>query len=759
MSRVEATLGLDLISCRFSSIGSLLRLTLGFGLLFGGAQQVFAQNKITLPKPQRVQVPVCIATCPPLVPYTTPDTIQVNLPGGALQLRTIIEISPAISPANPKDGGIYGETNQGDWATQLLANTFNLTPDRRELAALSQPLSFIYGEPLTDATWQYPFQPTRVKNSSIVFQVPISIMTSGMQWTGSGYTCNTGSTCTPPYVTDGYSGVYYARAEDCLSATDHPSAQLVTGGDGNPIPCNTADGILVDPSTPNGYWYDIAPAWSATSRLTTTNLSSGNPQTVNGTLSIPAQLPTPCNSIRIEFILGLQDQPDGGFTQMYWGNPNGPGLGPEYAMTRFAIQFPPITVVPAAFLQMNVLPYTIVYRPPGDMSSGTFTVTDSFGSSMTTGSNTTIDNSKGFEQSLGIQDDTKITALIFSIQQTDNQTETTTGSWDTNAVIGRGLMTSSSHSVMRSFTVGSGSPDANIFPASSYVVPNTCTGSNYTSAGCSVKPAETYDQQPFWEDRIVFLLHPQAALWDFNGTAGVQLLGASDFDSASVRDLDTCSHNSGQNAWHLSNGDWLTPLDCLQLVRLDPFYGAGQWIDPSFSGRGVFVGSGTYGRDPLNPSGTASVKFSDIFNYQTQQTTNGTATYNAGVTDVIGFSWSEGLNLGYQYSIGSGLNVGFSAGVTVNSGQKSTTGTSMKVQYTQSTIATDTHATEIDGVLADDHDFDTPDCQQNSGKCYQPKVRVFIDSLFGSYIFQDPDAACNVRSPGCRMSVIASVTH
>lgn len=102
-------------------------------------------------------------------------------------------------------------------------------------------------------------------------------------------------------------------------------------------------------------------------------------------------------------------------------------------------------------------------------------------------------------------------------------------------------------------------------------------------------------------------------------------------------------------------------------------------------------------------------------------------------------TWSGGLTLSGQQNV-SGLNIGLSADTTVTQGEKTTSGTSMRVMYSASTIATDTSATEIDGSFGDDRDFDTPDCQKDSGQCYAPSVQVYIDELFGSYIFRDAKA-------------------
>jgi hypothetical protein len=744
---------------------SLLRCSgtvfVAFALLFlGGTERTSAQgaaqkqestpqNIVRPPGPiGRPPGPTPIRCCTP-TPYATPDVLELTaLPNSSLNLKAPVRIDP-------------GEMKQGGWATNIIQTNINLTPDQGELARLADPLDLLIGEALVDATYPYPAGPTRVKNPSVVFQVPISFTSTGLQWTGPNYSCNTGGTCTPAYQSDGTHGIYYARVEDCLSTSDHPSLPPVLDGGGNPLACTSADGITGN----NGFWYDIAPVWGATATL---GFGSGRvppdgvAQTVVDTLKVPAQLPVRSNSIRIEFVLGLKNYYalDGDFIDhLYWGDEyqSGPLGGPEHAVTRFAVQLQPITVLPAALMQMKVLPYTIVYRPPGDQSTGTYVTTQSFGTSMSVGSSTTLDNTKTFEQSFGVNDDFKVTALIAAIQLADGQSQTTSGSWDNNAVIGKGLTVSNSTTQAISLMVGSSTSDASVIPAHEYVVPNTCNQSNYSSSTCSVMPGENYAQEPFWADLIILLLHPQAALWDFNGTPGVQLLGAADFDSVSIRDLATCSRNSDPNAWRLSDGDFLSPSECQDLLSLDPFYGAGQGIDPSVSGRGLHLGNGPYGRDPLQPSSSSSSTFNAVFSYATAQSTNGTTSFNSTVTDVIGFSWSEGVTLSYQYSQ-YGLNVGFSAGTTITQGEKLTTSTSMKVTYSSSTIATTTNATQIIGAFNDDHDFYTPDCQQNSGKCYRPSVTVYLDELFGSYMFQDRDAPCNPLKSYCTPLVLGNFT-
>jgi hypothetical protein len=670
-------------------------------------------------------------------PYAKPEAWNLDM--GSCGLSSPIDLWVPI-----KDPP---EMSQGGWATGVLNAAANLTPDTGELARLANPIDLWFGEALNDDTVQCPQgTPRRITNPSIRISLPVSLIASGLQFTGLGYAnVSCGTECVPPYISEGTNGVYLARIEDCLSDADRITVGKVVDYTGNPLPCNSADAV---PGKP-GYWYDVAPPWSATVTLGFNDCQDApncvppvGGGTVYGTLSIPAQLPVPANSLRIEIAFGVQDYDNNSFVQVYWGPNLGMGPldswgGPEpQALTRFAVQLEPIIVLPAAFLQMKVLPYTIVYQPPGDQSTGSYTTTQSFGTTVTLGKDVTLTNNKAFEQSYGVQDGLSVTDFVVTVQQSDGQSKTLSQSWDNSTKIGKGLTNSASHTATRSWKLG----DASLLPAHDYALPNTCTQANWSVNNCVVSTAEQYNQEPFWDDRIVLLLNPQAMLWDFNGTPAVQLLGGADFDYVTTRDLATCGNSQGNGGGlTLSNGQILTSDECLQLLHLDPFAdpnSGGQAYDPSQSKRGVYLGSTGYGRDPLNPNSAVTASFNDSFSYSTAQSTDGTATYNATVTNTIGFSWSSGLTLSYKYEE-FGLALGFSKDTTLTVGSKTTTGTSVQTTFSSSTVATDTNATQIEGDFADDHDFDIPDCQQHSVNCYHPSVRVFLDELFGSYMFQD----------------------
>jgi hypothetical protein len=669
------------------------------------------------------------------------------------------------------------ESTQGGWGKdriQTITGHFTsnspLHPSKSELERFGTKQDLTAGEALEDDTWNSPLPPLKpLKSSSVILEIPISWTGTGTGWTGA----------VGDLYTDGDTGVYSARVEDCLTPDDHTKLKRVNDKDDQPIKCKTADGV----QGRSGYWYDVGDdPWSSTKYLSLDNdYLPGSPgllpkKTIKDTLSIPVNLPAPVNSLRVEIELGLKDShcdisahaqsckyptEKDPYVQSTWGsivgqNSSGAATaraagGPEFLATRFAIQLPNLSVLPAAFMEMKVLPYTILYRPPGDQSQGTYATTASYGTTMTTGNSTAIDNTSSFMDSWGVTNSMTVTDLIAKVQEQDTETSGHGGAADYNATVGTGLVVTNSHSRTRQWQLGSGTTgnaDPTILPAARFVMPNTCTASNYASNGCAVMPGETYFQEPFWEDRIVVLLNPTAELWNLNGGTKMQLLGAQDYDAVSIKDLAACAQSTTENGWKLINGTWLTPKECVDLIQLDPYWMAGQSFDPAKSARGVSVGQGNYGEDPRNPTSTPLyTNFQDVFSYTSQQSTNTSASYQSSVTNMTGFSWSDGLTLGGDLDVPiagvNGLQVGISGGATLTQGTQKTTGTQMKVNYSYSTAANSTDTTQISGTFGDDHDFDTPACQKSTDKCYTPRVKVYVDMLFGSYMFSDPDAPPN----------------
>ncbi len=154
---------------------------------------------------------VVTKTCPQ--PYASPDILKINqLPNGSISLKGLVAVQ------------LNGEAQQGAWATQVIQTNTGLPPaSQAEVIRLSQPLDQLYGEPLTDATITYGAPPTRVKNPSVIFEVPISFSTTGAPYYPYVPTnCEPGvEECFPQPEGDGVYGSYSARVEDCLSSSDN----------------------------------------------------------------------------------------------------------------------------------------------------------------------------------------------------------------------------------------------------------------------------------------------------------------------------------------------------------------------------------------------------------------------------------------------------------------------------------------------------------------------------------------------------------
>jgi hypothetical protein len=708
-------------------------------------------------------VAVAPATTPvtkPVPPYKVPDApvvdITKGLPGKVMMTGPI---AVNVGGGTMSPSFMAGEEgSEGQWAQFTLQGILGDSIPQGDMKALADSNIEGSGAALSNETFLSPLQTTLVKGYAMVLEIPVTFIETQNEVTGLTYNCSA-QQCVPGFESDGDTGVFSGRPEICLSSPNSTKLAQVKDVNKNAIKCTTVNGV----QGKNGYWYDLLSgnAWANEVKVNGAPApGSYNPEskTYTGTLKIPINLPVPESSIRVEIKMGLKDQGKlgpGNYVKTDWGLVNGTNSsgqatesstgGPENLLTRFAIQLPKVSVLPAAFVTMKALPYTIVYRPPGDKSTGTYATTNSFGTTMTTGVGTSIDNTTSFMESQSVTTNESVTALIATISAQQTASSSQTMGNDINGTVGTGLVTANSHASTRSWTLGSASADPTILPASGYVTPSTCTASNWTASACALQPAETYYSEPFWEDRIVLLLNPTAELWNFNAGTTMQMLGAKDYDAVSIRDLYNCYVAGVSQEVKLTNGESLSPAECNDLLQLDPYYVEGQATDPSQTNRGVPLGGNNYGGDAQNPTAAGvTVGFSDVFTTSTTQTTNGSSSYMASVSSMVGFSWSEGLSATAKESA-YGLDIGLSAGISVAQGYQNTTGNQMKVTYSNSTAAASSNVTTITGSFNDDHDFDTQACQAAQKNCYSPVVNVYLDELFGGYMFSDPNAP---KKPG-----------
>jgi hypothetical protein len=388
-----------------------------------------------------------------------------------------------------------------------------------------------------------------------------------------------------------------------------------------------------------------------------------------------------------------------------------------------------LVAVPVAMAQLKVLPYTIVYQPPGDASKGTFSTSASFGVSMTvdnkstTNTTTTIDNSGSISGSAGISVDQKTddgaASFGFTLsgaQKWDHSTKTGVGSSNSTTV-----GTGTNFQTLFSMTVG----DSTLIPGA----------------------AGSYASEPFWDDTFVLLVHPQLSLWTIAGQPVVSLLGASgsstapDFIAPTVRDLAACWLQVDPYANGIPTGsgtEVLTKDECHELLKLDPFWGVGQSI-PAWTGgslqdpRALYAGETDYGIDPAcaqaNPpcASDENPKMQQVMTRTSSLATGGSTSFSVSVTDLVGSSFGAGLSLKI---------FGFGGDFKLDGGESTSTGMDMSLTLTESVTATAQTSTEIDGVF-DDHHGTKGD---GAFLAYRPHVVVYVDQMLGGFMYQDKTA-------------------
>jgi hypothetical protein len=388
-----------------------------------------------------------------------------------------------------------------------------------------------------------------------------------------------------------------------------------------------------------------------------------------------------------------------------------------------------VVVEPLAVAQMKVLPLTILYQPPGDKSTAQYTLSNSFGTTMTAsnlvtqGQSTSVDSKAGdgttvsFKSLAGKSDGSAVGDFLanFSVSGMTSSSET----WDHTTNVGTGrsstaaMANTATFAAVKTTTIG---PNKNLIPGA----------------------AGTFAQEPFWDDTFATIVHPQVGVWRASGSSAIILLGADGQPSSpalffvTTRELDQCARQVApfpngiliNTSTHTPPDatDVLDANDCLQLVQLDPFYGVGQSLPGVPTARVVqptnAVTSTNFGTaldgQPLNQS------LSNVITYANVSTATNVATYNASVTDAFMTSDSGGVTFSLY---------GFSFGLNFSQSGSTSNVNTWAVTFQSSFAATVQSSIGIQGLLSDDH----PTAQF-------PAVFMFQDTAFGGFMFQDPAA-------------------
>src|SRR5262249_15886027 len=102
------------------------------------------------------------------------------------------------------------------------------------------------------------------------------------------------------------------------------------------------------------------------------------------------------------------------------------------------------------------------------------------------------------------------------------------------------------------------------------------------------------------------------------------------------------------------------------------------------------------------------------------------ASYNATITDMVGSQIGSGLDL-------SAFGIHGTAMLQV--GEKTTANTTMQLSFSQSVTPTSQTSIHVPGVIDDHHGLTHP--VDGSPLPFQPNVNVYMDTIFGGYMYQD----------------------
>lgn len=413
---------------------------------------------------------------------------------------------------------------------------------------------------------------------------------------------------------------------------------------------------------------------------------------------------------------------------------------------------------PAGLIQLNVIPYTILYHPPGNQSTVSFAVSNSYGTTLTLGNTNTVSNSSTWDNSSSVSF-AETLAYTVGISLGNN------GSWDQSSKQTFGTTNSTANASTSSLNISSTwsfRNDPELIPGSGATCANTACTQTTPDTGI-------YLQEPFWEDTFVLLVHPQFAVWVVgSGANEYAMYGAVPVTAdVTVAELAACTSGAVPDACVVNYSDdelkapdgstivyagsantvTLSASDASNLLKLDPFYGPGQGANIPAT-RGIPQASASYGASYQN-KGIPGTAVARSLSNQTQTTSTNTKqeTNSSSITTTLGITQSEGMTVGAN---GSGASLKES--LTFTNGSKSVYESDMQTGYSDSTAVSNQQVTSAQ-VLLDDVDNTTIG---NSGQlckvCHAPlpnlpTVNVYLDRLFGSFMFQDPAAPQSNGSP------------
>jgi hypothetical protein len=523
---------------------------------------------------------------------------------------------------------------------------------------------------------------------------------------------------TPPYAVGNY-GLFGAHLQNC--DVSRPSAP-------GPSQCENWDGN-------SGTWVDATPAVNL-------RLNRGKPDTgVSGDIELKTTgLFDQANLVRtLRVAMTVQE------------NDTIRGIGSDRVDSKNTSPFIAV-VAPSAFIQVKVIPFTIVYQPPGNASTTFYQTSNTYSTSLKLGNSSEQNNSSSTQETKSTKASIKLTVPLFGSsagfgidlgESWDNSTKTGFGTSETS--------TNTSTNTVAFQTQWNIPANPDLIPGDG----STCKSA--TDCSLQTQPANPRAIEPFWGDTFVFSVHPQFAMWvlDAGRTRYVQIAAVPVTADATVAQLAACWLGSttwpggkpcdlqySQSILQSENGApvsyagsqnhvTLTAEEAHRFLLLDPFFQEGQNANVR-ADRAIVVLNGQYGGKigerprPLQQSLTRTMaEASDE---------GGTQTTTLSVTSIRGTDSS--------FNVAESLFGVFGLSGATTSGTKLSTSADLKATFNSSTAVTVTNATQAQ-VLLNDQDTTIAGC--SLPHCHlplldRPKVNVYLDKQFGGFMFQDPGA-------------------
>ena len=407
-------------------------------------------------------------------------------------------------------------------------------------------------------------------------------------------------------------------------------------------------------------------------------------------------------------------------------------------------------IAPTALYQMKAIPYTILYQPPGDQSTVTFTAATTYGATYSLGTSTENDTSSTSEQNQTTNFSESyafglLTAGFGDKSGWDQTTKRGFGATAGTAGVGTG---SSAFSFSWQIPAAPG-----LTPGSGAVCAATTNCSTQTSA------ANAYAAEPFWLDTFVLLVHPQYAYWQLGAqNQSYVLYGAVPVTAdVTVAELDACARGQtwfGLNPCQVDYSDddikavngqpisysgairtlLLTASEANHLLALDPFYAQGQNAN-LLTTRATPISSAGYGASIGAPSRPFVTNLQNTASNQQTGSTN--LQYTSSLTTVV--SDDPSITGGGKGS-GSEPSVSYTTTLSYDDLTKNSTETDLKTTFTNSTAVSNQRVTSANVVL-NDLDSTSASCKTcHNPLAHQPSANIYFDRVFGTFMFQDPGA-------------------